>query len=135
MTTIPGVFYFSFYNDDDGSESLYGFTFSPTAVHILKPLLEDGDFYEEVCDDIESQFGVHDWSSSPDVRVEGIGYTTYEIVGDQIENCMQTWYNKFVELVGADNVGTNWFEIPVDKYDNDYAIYEFLINREQIINV
>lgn len=98
----PLVFYFTFSLEDTDEEVIYGF-------NVENPLpfyemlggkafeeVEDG-IYDEVTQIVESKYGVHDWSSSPNNNVDAIGYTTYEVERKNIDKVMNFWRNEFIE--------------------------------------
>lgn len=121
MANLTAVFYFSFYNEETETSRGCGFLYNPEALDID---VDEGDFYDEVCSDIEDQYGVHDWSSSP-AGIQAIGYTTYEV--EDVDGCMNTWQKKFVELVGEDNV-SKWVEYEEDSTDDDLVIYNKILD-------
>lgn len=108
MNTKPIVFYMTFdlaYHTDVEEEVTYGFNVYPS-----KDIsTEDFDkWFEEVfsyvVEDTESDYGVHDYSSSPDDRVHGIGYCTYEVEPNRILLLMKEWQEYFGTVYGKDNV-------------------------------
>lgn len=106
----PCVFVFEFSldeEDEDGNflREAYGFLISKEGYSKIQDLVESGEFYNEIVEPIESDFGVHDVSgNSPFDNVEMIGFTTYEIQGPYIKKCMKVWHEKMIELCGAENV-------------------------------
>lgn len=105
------VFYFTFSHDDDSVQML-GFAIE------VNPVIEDGEDHSDVIDniinnevyesfvnDLEHQYGIHDWSSSPTDNVSGIGYTTYEVDKGKVATLMNKWNKFFVSILGPDKVG------------------------------
>lgn len=129
----PLVFYFNFYNEDeeeaDGdtvsfeSETYLGFVvqdpspiYKKFGVSLFKEFLEK--IYSDCAEEIESEFGVHDWSSSPCDEVDAIGYTTYEVEKENQSKLMETWRNVFKDA------GCECTEVVVVNDDSDdFAIY------------
>jgi hypothetical protein len=115
MPNKTAVFYFNFSLDND-TERNCGFIFDSSS---LAEDYIDEDLYDEVGSDIEDEFGVHDWSSSP-AGITAIGYTSYEVT--EVDRCMDTWHDKFVELVGDTNV-SKWVDFELSDVDDDLSIY------------
>jgi hypothetical protein len=117
---LPTVFYFDFQNDyfdeNDKTITSYGFIISSEGTENILRNTHSVDFKEFIdsvdsddallaySQDIESDYGVHDWGTSPDPRVNAIGYGTYEVEKSKIAKLMNTWREVFVKLAGADNV-------------------------------
>ena len=123
----PTVFYFEFYDENTEKSIVKGFNIN-VDFHSISPdcefndFCEDSDFSNHVCA-MESDYGVHDWSSSPRDEVNGIGYTTYEIPRKNIDLVMDKHRQFFVDLVGEENV-TPVVTIGDDvSMDDDYVIY------------
>ena len=98
----PLVFYFTFSLEDTDKEITYGFNVE-NPLTFYKMLggetfedVEDG-IYDEITQELESNFGVHDWSSSPNNNVDAIGYTTYEVEKNDISKLMTAWHNEFIK--------------------------------------
>jgi len=99
---MDAVFYFSFYDSDTGETlSLYGFNMA-----VPRDLLAaiDVDALEEITEELESEYGVHDWSSRPTDQVFGIGYTTYEVPELKIPELMTKWREHFISVLGEEYV-------------------------------
>jgi hypothetical protein len=118
MSDKNAVFYFNFDIGDNAPSVWCGFIFNSTAIPEFEDMVDNGDFYDEVCSDIEDQFGVHDWSSSP-AGIPAIGYTSYEI--EDPAECMNTWLSKFIEMVGKSNV-SKWVYFDYNN-DDDLSIF------------
>ena len=120
MSDKNAVFYFNFHISDNVPEVWCGFIFNSAANPELEDMIDNGDFYDEVCIDIEDQFGVHDWSSRP-AGILAIGYTSYEV--EDPELCIETWQSKFIELFGESNV-SKWTYFDQDaNTDDDLSIF------------
>jgi hypothetical protein len=131
MKKLGGVFYFEFsFEDeetDDGQAILnaWAFTLTPAAIDIIgEDFSTEGEWFEELCGDIEGEFGVHDWGSSPVDEVVGVGFGTYEVSREDAPRCVERWRQEFVKKVGAENVSTKIYDIGVIEYmDNDLSIF------------
>lgn len=110
------VFYFNFFNEDTDQETIKGF--------IIKNY-ENIEAELTVLDDLESEYGVHDWSSRPDPRVNGIGFTSYEVDEALYDELMNNWREYFVSIVGEENV-TQVFTVSMM---NDYEIYVHFLSK------
>lgn len=102
----PLVFYFSFYLEETEEELTKGFIVDnplPFYEKMKGKKFEDIEeiLYDKITEKIESKFGVHDWSSSPNKNVDAIGYTTYEVEQKNIDKLMDIWHNEFIKR-GAD---------------------------------
>lgn len=65
---------------------MYGFIVED-AEKLLKNL-DSNERMEEITDYIASKYGVHDWRSSPNDKVNAIGFTTYEVEKENISKVM-----------------------------------------------
>lgn len=117
----PGVFYMKF-SFDDNTKLLCGFNITPEGVSKLQQILDEGDFYNEFAEPIVDEFGVHDWSSRTNDAVEGIGYTSYEIELNKVDDCMYRWKTVIGEYVGDEHV-SELVLIEIDNNDDDFDIY------------
>lgn len=77
---MQGVFYFNFVfsnkedKNGDCETKIFGFTF-----HTITTSPSEEEWFETSLDELSSEYGIHDWSSSPCPDVVGIGFTTYEV--------------------------------------------------------
>ena len=55
--------------------------------------------------DIEDEYGVHDWSTSPVDGVNAIGFTTYETEEEKIPSLMKVWQKAFKTIFPSCVVG------------------------------
>jgi hypothetical protein len=132
----PLVFYFSFQFGDDVDDRTYsgkGFicTKEGTAKFLKyfdseedETLFMGSDKFLESWSDIESEYGVHDWVTSPDDRVIGIGFDSYEVERNRLGFLMNDWRNYFISIMGEENVS---MFVDVDlqtDFKNDWDIYE-----------
>lgn len=97
----PLVFYFHFLVNL-GNEKLYGFIIQdPAQVYAALGTSTFAEFneklYDEVTAPIESEYGVHNWSTGPSERVDAIGYTTSEVDESSIPALMDAWRDWFVK--------------------------------------
>ena len=79
-------------------------SFSDVDHHISNKVF---DKIQEITDDLEEEYGVHDWETSErdDDVVEVIGYDTYEVPEEDIPKLLETWKKRLI-LIGF-TVG-NW---------------------------
>lgn len=124
MNNQNWVFYFVFYDEDTDTNNVYGFVFAGPAD---ESLLESDEF-ETLFDNIESKYGVHDWSTRPCDSIFAIGYTSYEIIDDQQIKCIEEWRQGISTLAGISNVSTY---VKIDNYDatdDDYSLFNKIKN-------
>lgn len=93
------IFYFAF-DFDEGGQEVHAFQVKHTA--LLYRSVGVSDFaeltdrlYDLVTAELESRFGVHDWSTSPSDEVDGIGYTSYEVSRENLPVLMDAWRDWF----------------------------------------
>jgi hypothetical protein len=97
-----GVFYFSFnleFHESVDETLNYGFAFDFGD----QPVFPFNDENMDEFDDLEEKYGIHNFYSRPDARVIGVGYDSYEVYRDQIDNLMTEWRDAFVKI--CDYVG------------------------------
>ncbi|KVP17415.1 hypothetical protein [Burkholderia ubonensis] len=122
------VFYFSF-QDGDAART-YGFIVRN--VSMLLAALNAEDFsaftellYDDIVDELEGEYGVHDWSTRPSQEVEAIGFTSYEVEPEDEKTLLERWQAWFVSK-GA----TVTPVVPVDESvvadGDDFAIYHYI---------
>ena len=124
-----GVFYFDFSFDDvdDNDEYLYvvyGFTFSGKEISIEDEF--ESDSWIDIVEKLESEYGIHDWSSKPNDNVYAIGYTTYEVEEDKVLELMNKWRERLVSVVGESGVGKITKIVDYDTIGDDFDIYNYL---------
>lgn len=131
----PIVFYFSFSLDSENDDSImktFGFAIKdpmPFYKSLNATNFEDiqENFYNTITEDIESRYGVHDWSSGPSDDVDGIGYCTYEVEEENIQKLMNEWHEVFTKT-GC--ICTPIVEVNPDVLSGqDYDIYQNIISR------
>ena len=143
----PFVFYFSFMIGDDDEYNL-AFTVNELGMtrllngeykqraeefHASSPTddrcsafnIFANDYYDRYSADIESEFGIHDYGSSPCEEVDALGYYTSEIHLDDIYECMTRHRDVFVALAGADCVA-DIVEIDATA-GSDFSIYNAVL--------
>ncbi len=100
--TKPFVFYFTFFDEDTEQESTFGFIIQDISPFLKKSNIShfsvDTSFYNEIFCKLENKYGVHDWSSSPNDKVDAIGYTTYEVPSEQFLNLLSEWQLEFSKI-------------------------------------
>jgi len=116
----PTVFYFDFYNEVTEESVTKGFNIN---ADIGGEDFIYGDQFEVISGNIESDYGVHDWSSSPADEVFGIGYNTYEVEPKFVDIVMDKWRNEFVDIVGESAV-TAVVTLTSSLGGSDYDIYK-----------
>ena len=122
---MKAVFYFDFYDSEEDFSTVYGFNMELASDSIL---IEDFDeSYDFFWSDTESDYGVHDWSSSPNDNVIGIGYTSYEVDPGKYDELMEKWREYFVSRPDVTNV-TGIVQLPNsnDERLDDLGIYELV---------
>lgn len=131
---MDAVFYFSFYTDndcDDNDESIpraLGFYVS----NIRKPWSELEEDLADVASELELEYGVHDWGSSPS-GVNAIGYNSYEVEEERCDELMEVWRQAFLEHA-PDCVVSAVYEVPNMDDMNDAEILQFTKNaHEQVL--
>ncbi len=125
----PLVFYFNFSIEETETEKTLGFIVENPKLFYISLGYSNykqtmGCFYEDVAEELESEYGVHDWSSAPSKEVDAIGYTTYEVLEEYIPDLMSAWRQKFLDA--GCNV-TEIINIPLSisvKQDKD--IYDYI---------
>lgn len=129
MTNKPAVFYFEFGLEDD-TVKYFGFAVSPEgAAHLADA--EDNPCIEYFgLEDLEFDYGVHDWCTSPDDRVIATGYGSGEIKEADIPKVMEIWREAYVQKCGRDAV-TPVVELPLTVEQamrmNDHDFYRAVI--------
>lgn len=98
MSTIKDEFEFYFSLDEENDEGAFKFekhTFNVIAVDEAGEQIkydidcgEDDDF-EDKCEELESDYGVHDVGFSPDTQF--YGFTTYEVEEENIAELVDKW--------------------------------------------
>ena len=76
-------------------------------------------------DEFESRYGVHDWSTSPDDRVHAIGFSSYEVEQDKVDELMEGWRQHFITK-GLEVTEVVQY-ISDDDYDSDFDVYQKLL--------
>ena len=128
------VFYFNFYDENTETESTYGFIvnnpgnlYAKTGVagfHEFNEIL-----YDDITEKLESEFGVHDWSSSPNEAVNAIGYTTYEVETDDIPVLMNKWSEWFSNNGGEPTPVVLLSEEAAQ--GDDLSVFEFILDSQK----
>lgn len=96
---ITKHFTFSFSNDDDTYE-VRTMTVTGTPEQYLEfETFSDNEGDVEITMDIESDFGVHDVSSTD---YEIMGFTTYEVEPDRRDELMTAWREALFDIGGFD---------------------------------
>lgn len=120
---MDAVFYFSFYIDDncDDDEPItrtLGFYVS----NIRKPWSELEEDLSDVASELELEYGVHNWGTSPS-GVNAIGYNSYEVEEERFDELMEVWRQAFVEHAPGCAV-SEVFDVPNLENMNDAQILE-----------
>ena len=114
------IFYFNFSFDDE-SEINYSFICSPSKLQKVDIIIQS-EKYEKMVEVLESEYGVHDWSTFPSDMIEAIGYTTYEVEKEKSLELMEKWQTFFVEKFGKENVTD--IVIVRSNFLDDFDMYE-----------
>lgn len=123
MEQKDGVFYFDFYDDSTDSEEsvAFAFTIDKSVAQKVADGIEE-DWYQDIFYELEGEYGVHDWSSSPVNGVPAIGYTTYEVEPSKQEELVVKWRNAIADEVGSENVSSVVKIGAIDYQMDDLAI-------------
>jgi hypothetical protein len=141
MNKAGGVFYFRFSfendindDDDDVVHNTWAFNFKPDAVNLDGLTIDDmqDDWYETTCEEIESDYGVHDWNSSPCDNITAVGYCTYEISQEDAPVCVERWRQEFVALLGAENVSTQIYDLGSVDVEDDLDAFNRVEELENV---
>lgn len=134
---MDAVFYFTFYTDnneirDDDTEECtirhLGFYIN----NIRKPWSQLEEDLADVASELELEYGVHDWGSSPS-GVNAIGYHSYEVEEERCDELMEVWRQAFLEHA-PDCVVSDVVEVPNMDDMNDAEILQFTQNaHEQVL--
>ena len=115
----PGVFSFNFYDHSSGNiVKRCGFIFSPNVIKSTDTdisLYDDYSWFQEAMDELESEYGVHDWGTAPTEDVIGIGYFSYEVEVQLIQELMEKWRQVFVKQSSENDVSQI-----VELFETDY---------------
>lgn len=84
--------------------------------------------YDEKTQELEDEYGVHDWSSAPSPLVDGIGYRSYEVAPERLDELLTRWRDWFI---GQGVTATGVFELPVKDVHNltDFDIYVDILQQ------
>lgn len=119
------VFYFAFLEGD--TARTYGFIVRNRSM--LQAALNAEDFsvftellYDDIVDQLEGEYGVHDWATRPSDEVEAIGFTSYEVEPDDENTLLERWQAWFVSK-GATVTPVVRVDEHVANAGDDFAIY------------
>lgn len=127
---MDAVFYFSFYNDANGDDDEPTTRFLAFYIsNIRKPWGELEEDLADVASELELEYGVHDWGSSPS-GVNAIGYNSYEVEEERCDELMEVWRQAFLEHA-PDCVVSNVVEVPNMDDMNDAEILRFTKNAHE----
>ena len=132
------VFYFQFEGSSGKHIATKGFIIKAEGVNKIVAYHNVANFddfssdtlYDDYTSHVE-EYGVHDWSSSPDDRVFGIGFTSYEVKKSQIDKLLNEWRKMFIEVAGEENVG-KIVDVRVGDMANDYDVYQDIKHNGKI---
>lgn len=102
-------------------EFTYGFI-----IYDAADKLDIDEIYDEFTEQIESEYGVHDWCSAPDPKnpIAAIGYTTYEVAYHEISQVMCRWKADLQQKLGENvRIGP---VVKVPEPGTDYEIYQYI---------
>jgi hypothetical protein len=83
------------------------------------------DLYDQVTEPLESEYGVHDWSSRPVDGINAIGYCTYEVGELSILELMEKWRIALGTYLHSTSIGPV-VELTAEQTDNDQSVYDAL---------
>jgi hypothetical protein len=83
------------------------------------------DLYDQVTEPLESEYGVHDWSSGPVAGINAIGYCTYEVEEQLIPELMEKWRIALGAYLHSTSIGPV-VELTAEQTDNDQSVYDTL---------
>lgn len=124
---MEAVFYFNFVEDDeDEDEDIDDKVYPTRAFHISglpdEPWSSIEDVMSGYAEDLEEEYGVHDWCSSPVEGVNAFGYMSYEVNGIQNQNeLMESWRQAFLKQYPQATVGP-CYTLETTGDDNDHNI-------------
>lgn len=121
---MNSVFYFDFWHSDAEESTVYAFNLTL----LNDDLNEDLDeAYMNHCADVESDYGVHDWSSRPHKALSGFGYTSYEVEPENYLKVMELWREYFMSRSDVQDV-TEIVEIPAAEFEDmdDLKVRDFV---------
>lgn len=123
MTEHNSIFYFDFYDSDTDSEdtTVYAFVIDKSLGIDFDELIES-DWFDDAFYELEGDYGVHDWSTSPVKGVSSIGYTSYEVDADKQEELVNKWRKEFASNLGEENVSRVVRIGSIDNFMDDLAI-------------
>jgi len=123
------LFYFNFVYEDgghvDGPSTVYTFTVDASNSDIDFDDWNEGIFADHISD-VESDFGVHDYSSGVGEKIRSIGYTSYEIAPDDQRNVMDLHRQFFIKHFGNASGISIIGEAVFEKTDDE--IYELVVD-------
>jgi hypothetical protein len=139
----PGVFSFNFYDRPSGNiVKRHGFIFSPNVIKTTDTdisLYDDYSWFQEAMDELESEYGVHDWGTAPTDDVIGVGYFSYEVKAELIPELMEKWREVFVKQSSENDVSEvvtlEEKDFPLNGSENDTFEYNLIKSKlKQSVN-
>jgi len=128
MPTHNSVFYFNFYNQKTKQHTWKGFLFNAESEFFEDFFFEPSEECEEIIDELESKYGVHDFSCRPADGINSIGYTSYEIDPSEYDSCMNEWRTALINVFGNDISDVFDFTVDYQTYtDND--VFNEIMNK------
>lgn len=122
------VFYFGFslydVNSDEEDYVNKGFIIKEYEFHV--ETLEDEQAWLDAIDKFESPYGVHDQCTAPDDRVNAIGFGTYEVEKNKVNELMEGWRQHFID---EGYTVTEVVEYVDDDDYNDFDIYQKILGK------
>lgn len=97
--TFPVVFYFAFVYEDETVET-YAFngTVHADVVDEIREMVDENfGWYQDLLEDMEGNYGIHNWCSGPNDQVLCLGaYSTYEVKKEDAIVLMNEWRQNFL---------------------------------------
>lgn len=130
---MDAVFYFSFYNDDcdEGECTARHVGFCVSNIGVAWSELEDN--LADVASELELEYGVHDWSTTPS-GVNAIGYHSSEVEPERRDELMEVWRQAFEEHA-PHCVVSEVFDVPNMEDMNDAEILHYLQSQHTRVSL
>lgn len=94
MSNTPGKFVFEFSTLDEPEQfTTFEFAFLDKTDALRAWVVEQPDDYFDILDELESEYGVHDFVTTGDEEI--IGFCSYEVEPSKWLEVMQKWHDFF----------------------------------------
>lgn len=102
--TTDSGFYYVFIDEEKSEQHTYGFVVNSRVAKSFEDMVEF-ELFGELTANIESVYGIHDWTSSPTDNPNAIAFTSYEVDPNRYKQLMTVWREQLVYVFGEDNIG------------------------------